>query len=58
MVSITVSADKPKEAAEVIQAINNIYADKVAEILVNSSMKLDAERVTKAVAGKASMKEY
>lgn len=58
MVSITVSADKPEEAAKVIQAINNSYADKIAEILVNSSMKLDAEKVAKAVAGKASMKEY
>lgn len=58
MVSITISADKPEEAAEVIQAINNSYADKVAEIVTNIPIKLDAEKVAKVVAGKAKMNAY
>lgn len=58
MVSITISADKPEEAADVIQAINNSYADKVAKIVTNSSIKLDAEKVAKAITDKAVMNIY
>lgn len=58
MVSITISADKPEEAAEVIQAINNSYADKIAEIVTNSPIKLNPEKTAKGITDKAAMNVY